>query len=272
MRDTAAIFETLTRIPPGGSFIAMGPPARSYLAAIATPPRPLRIALSTGRWGRPTPVDAEVAARTHAVAASLARLGHHIEEVDDARICDWSLLWASYCSFWIARNAALYDLAIARGVSEAEMPEVFGQLVWRHIEASRRSTLSELFRSMEANNTVTRQFGAFMSGYDILLTPTLAVRTPMANGEYSLLRQDIDLDTYVDLLAGACRYLMPHNETGLPGLSLPAGLDSDGLPLGIQLTAMFGAEDLLLQLAAQIEQACPEWTPPRPGCHVAAGA
>jgi amidase len=268
VRDTAAIFETLIRIPPGGSFITMGPPARSYLDAIARPPGRLRVALSTGRWGRPNAVDVQVAARTRAVADALAALGHAVEEVKDETICDWPLLWSAYRGFWIARNASLRDLALARGVSEQDMPKIFGPLVWRHVDASRHTTVKDMFGTMEANNIVTRQFGAFLSGYDILLTPTLAVRTPMANGEFSLLREDIDLESYVDLLSDACRYLMPHNETGLPGLSMPAGLDSDGMPLGVQLTATFGAEDLLMQIAAQLEQCCPEFTPTLPSTHV----
>jgi amidase len=268
VRDTAAVFETLTRIPPGGSFIAMGPPRRSYLAAIAEPPGALRIAVSTGNWGQPVAVDPEVVARTHEVAAALAALGHRIDIVDGDNICDWPQLWFAYRSFWIARNLSLYDLARSRGVADADMPSVFGPLVWKHVDASRRATIADLFRSMDANNTVTRQFGAFLANYDVLLTPTLAVRTPTANGPYSLLRTDIELDDYVTLLAGACRYMMPHNETGLPGLSIPAGLDSAGVPIGVQLTATFGAEDLLLQLGAQLERDCPHFTAPPPAIHV----
>ena len=268
VRDTAAIYETFTRIPPGGSFIAMGKPANSYLDTIARPPGRLRIAVSTGRWGRQQAVDGAVAARTHLVGMALAGLGHDVEEVDDSAICDWSRLWAAYRSFWIARNLSIYELALSRGVSEADMPNVFGPLVWAHIAASRHSTLPEMFRSMEDNNIVTRQFGTFLAKYDVLLTPTLAIRTPMANGDLSLLRTDIDLAGYVELLCGACRYLMPHNETGLPGLSMPAGHDQDGMPLGVQLTATYGAEHLLLQLAAQFESACPQFSPARPRVHV----
>jgi Asp-tRNA(Asn)/Glu-tRNA(Gln) amidotransferase A subunit family amidase len=51
---------------------------------------------------------------------------------------------------------------------------------------------------------------------------------------------------------------MPANETGLPGTSVPAGLDGDGLPIGVQLYGNFCREDVLLQLAAQVERAHPE--------------
>jgi amidase len=101
----------------------------------------------------------------------------------------------------------------------------------------------------------------------MLLTPTLAIRVPEANGPYSLLR-DEPLDPWVNRLADACRYTMPGNETGLPGINIPAGLDGDGLPIGVQLYGNFAREDLLLQIAAQVERARPEWFGAVPPVHV----
>jgi len=52
---------------------------------------------------------------------------------------------------------------------------------------------------------------------------------------------------------------VPANETGLPGISLPAGLGRDGLPIGVQFSGNFCRDDLLLQVAAQLDRTCPEW-------------
>ena len=123
---------------------------------------------------------------------------------------------------------------------------------------------------MNANNTVTRQWGALFDEYDVLLTPTLAIRVPAANGPYSLLR-DEELGPWVGRLADACRFTMPGNETGHPGINVPAGFDSDGLPIGVQLQGCFGAEALLLQLAAQVERARPDWFGCTPPVHVCKG-
>jgi amidase len=90
---------------------------------------------------------------------------------------------------------------------------------------------------------------------------------PAANGPYSLLR-DEDLDPWVARLSEACRYTMPGNETGLPAISVPAGADRDGLPVGAMLHANFAREDLLLQVAAQLERAKPEWFNQVPPVHV----
>ena len=48
---------------------------------------------------------------------------------------------------------------------------------------------------------------------------------------------------------------MPFNITGQPAISLPVRLSNSGLPIGVQLVAAYGREDLLLRVAAQIEEA-----------------
>jgi len=54
-----------------------------------------------------------------------------------------------------------------------------------------------------------------------------------------------------------CPYTPPFNTTGQPAISLPMHWTDDGLPVGIQLAAAYGREDLLINVAAQLEQAMP---------------
>ena len=56
---------------------------------------------------------------------------------------------------------------------------------------------------------------------------------------------------------------MPFNLTGNPAVSLPAGFDSAGMPLAIQLVAPVGRDAALLRIAAAFERACP-WAHRRP--------
>ena len=91
VRDTAAVYDYLSRVPNGGSFIKMGAPAGSYLDAIAREPGKLKIGLSTARWGRGTDTDPEVAARVREVgaAAGIARpRGRGTERRCDLRLGD----------------------------------------------------------------------------------------------------------------------------------------------------------------------------------------
>ena len=52
------------------------------------------------------------------------------------------------------------------------------------------------------------------------------------------------------------------------GSLVARGRDSDGVPIGVQVHGNFAAEDVLLQVAAQIERARPDWFGGTPGVHV----
>ncbi|MGA9868109.1 MAG: amidase [Acetobacteraceae bacterium] len=267
VRDTAAVLDYITAGPKGGSFIRMAPPAGSYLDALRSDPAPLRIALSTGDWGRATRTDPEVAARVREVARVLEGLGHHVEEIGDREICAWETLWRGFITGWVGSRLMFKTMAERRGLSEAQLHERLEPMTWRHYVAAQRYSVLDMFAMMEANNTVTRQWGALMTRYDALLCPAIAIRVAKANGPYSLLL-DEEIDPWINRLTDAARYTMPANETGLAAISLPAGRDTDGLPIGVQLYGDFGREDLLLGLAAQLERARGEWFGAVPPVHV----
>ena len=267
VRDTATAYDYLTRVPNGGSFIAMGQPSGSYLQAVERDPGQLTIGLSVGMWGRATSIDAQVAERVRTVAKLLDGLGHQVEEIDDQSVCDWQALWSAYRVNWVSSRAQFATTANQRGVGPERLQDYLSPMACRHYLAAERYDKFDIWKMMGCNNTVTRQFGRLMERFDMLLVPTMAVRVPQANGPYSLLREE-ELEPWLDRLCDACRYTMPANETGLPGISVPAGLDSDGLPIGVQLYGNFCREDLVLQLAAQIERARPEWFGAVPPVHV----
>jgi amidase len=267
VRDTAAAYDYLTRVPSGGAFMPMQPPAGSYLDALARDPGKLKIGLSTGAWGRGGATDPEVAQRVREVAKLMEGLGHRVEEFDDRTLCDWPALWWGYITNWISSRGQFTTVARDKGLDPGALRDHLGPMVYRHYVAAAQYDKFDIWKMMACNNTVTRAFGAFLDRYDALLVPTLAIRVPQANGPYSLLR-DEELDPWVARLCDACRYTMPGNETGHPGISVPAGLDRDGLPIGVQFYGNFLREDLLLQIAAQIERAKPEWFGATPPLHV----
>jgi amidase len=58
-------------------------------------------------------------------------------------------------------------------------------------------------------------------------------------------------------------FTMPFSITGQPAISLPLHWSADGFPVGVQLVADYGREDLLVRVAARLEQALP-WSHRRP--------
>ena len=262
VRDSAAALDYLHRKPAGGTFYPMAAPEGSWLEGLARPPENLRIALSTGPWGREGACDPEVAAKVRDFARVLEGLGHHVEEVDDATLCDWPAMWKGYITQWICSRLNYLPLAELHAPGRP-LEELLSPIAWRHVEAARSYSTLDLLQAIADNNVVTRRLAGFFDRADLLLCPTHAIRVPVANGPYSLLHDDA-LDAWVGRLADACRYTMPGNEAGLPGISLPAGRDSDGLPVGAMLYAAPGREDLLLRLAAVVETERPEWFSQRP--------
>ena len=99
-------------------------------------------------------------------------------------------------------------------------------------------------------------------GFDLLLTPTLGVVPPPVG--YLV---EGDERTLTKRLAKVTPYLPQFNVTGQPAISVPLGtpegMSPEGLPIGVQLVAAPGREDVLLRIAAQMEQAAP-WSHRRP--------
>ncbi|TLN18763.1 Asp-tRNA(Asn)/Glu-tRNA(Gln) amidotransferase subunit GatA, partial [bacterium] len=78
-----------------------------------------------------------------------------------------------------------------------------------------------------------------------LLTPT----TPTTAFKMAALYGDSVLMQYADQLT------VPANHAGVPGVSLPGGLDGEGLPIGIQLLGPDYSEDVLLRIGRAYEEA-----------------
>lgn len=91
---------------------------------------------------------------------------------------------------------------------------------------------------------------------DVILTPT-APSTAFAIGE----KQDDPIAMYLNDV-----FTVPASLAGLPGISVPAGLANDGLPLGLQLLGRPFDEETLLRVAGVLEQAAgPQPLPPYVG-------
>ena len=79
---------------------------------------------------------------------------------------------------------------------------------------------------------------------DALLTPT----TPTTAFRMGDIYGDSVLMQYTDQLT------VPANHAGVPGISLPGGLDKNNLPIGIQLLGPDFSEDVLLRIGYAYEQ------------------
>ncbi|MFC0113739.1 amidase [Kibdelosporangium aridum] len=104
-----------------------------------------------------------------------------------------------------------------------------------------------------------RRVGRIFDNADVILAPTTAT-PPTPVGHYDGLS---NFGTTRTMIA-ACPYAWPWNILGLPGVNVPAGLTSKGLPIGAQLVSVENSEPVLLSLAAQLqkEERWQDRTPP----------
>jgi Asp-tRNA(Asn)/Glu-tRNA(Gln) amidotransferase A subunit family amidase len=98
---------------------------------------------------------------------------------------------------------------------------------------------------------VARWFLDKLEEADILVAPSAPYPPPRREAEWVEVGPGQRLDVH---LGGASRLCRPVNLSMLPALAVPAGRSSEGLPLGVQLLAAPGEEELLLSVAAMLER------------------
>jgi amidase len=252
VRDTAAILEAVHGPAPGDPYVAP-PPTRPYTEEVGADPGKLRIGLLTEPQLDGAEPNAAVAEAARDAARLLESLGHTIEESYPTGFEELDLL-DSFLTRWMAGQAATLDqLGIVLG--RAIGPDDVEPLTWALAEEGERRTAPQYLTAVGRHQLVSRMVAAwFESGFDLLLTPTLG-EPPPPLGSFD----DSGDDPVAALLRGAqtAAFTANFNVTGQPAISLPLHWGEDGLPHGVQLVASFGEEDLLLRVAAQLEEARP---------------
>ncbi len=100
-------------------------------------------------------------------------------------------------------------------------------------------------KAQKTRTLIARDFERAFESVDVLLTPT-APSAAFAIGE----KMDDPIAMYLNDV-----FTVPASMAGLPGISVPAGLNGDGLPLGLQLIAKAFDEETLLSAAQALETA-----------------
>jgi len=100
-------------------------------------------------------------------------------------------------------------------------------------------------KAQRVRTLIARDFAEAFTRCDAMLTPT-APSAAFAMGE----KQDDPIAMYLNDI-----FTVPVNLAGLPGISVPAGLSSDGLPLGLQVIGRAFDEETVLRVAGVIESA-----------------
>ena len=259
VRDTAHFLDAAHGPAVGEKYFAP-PPSRPYARELGDDPGPLRVALTTQAWSG-TAVDPEVAAAAAGVARMLERLGHTVDHGTPA--VDWDAVLQVMHAGLIA--AAEPFLTAPRRPPASRLEAMSDRVL---AEAEAFSAL-DLLAAFDAQNRVTRAVGAFFTTHELLITPTLA-QLPAPHGTLNYDDPDHTPASWHRALFEYGPFTAVFNISGQPAISLPLGHSNGGLPIGVQLVAPYGREDLLLRIAAQLEDALP-WGHRRPPLRVLDG-
>jgi amidase len=107
--------------------------------------------------------------------------------------------------------------------------------------------------AIETMQSWSRGVAAWWNDFDLLVTPT-SPELPVRLGELAPTNPDPGV---LGRMGTLTTFMIPFDVTGQPAVSLPLHWFGDGLPVGVQLAAAYAREDLLIRVAAQLEQASP---------------
>ena len=191
-------------------------------------------------------VDAEVLAATEAAVRHLDAGGAHVETLDE----DVSVFEQT---FLIGLQAGL---AARVGAHMAAFGDRVAPSLRESIERGARWTAVDWVNALGQRTAMYRRVNALLRRFDVLLSPTLS-RPALA----------VDHDAFRPITiggeeAGSIRgawypYLWPFNLSGHPALSLPCGVSSDGLPIGLQIVGPWYDDRRVLGLAGHLERERP---------------
>lgn len=262
VRDSAALLDAVHGSAPGELFW-LAPPARPYRDEVGAPVERLQVAWSVNPPNG-VPVHPESVAAVEQVAKLLGDMGHAVRS-EDPPVPKEAFAHAVTTFFAAFAGHGLRQLSAALGRPlDLDTVEATTLALYRHAE---QLTAIDVMQAEANRNAVNRTVGAWFEGVDLLVTPTNA-EPAWPLGWMNADDRTLDGPAWLEKVFSKVPFTALFNLSGQPAISLPLAESSDGLPIGIQLVARYGREDLLIRVAAALEEALP-WRQRRPRIHVA---
>jgi amidase len=146
------------------------------------------------------------------------------------------------------------DFAVSYADLYASQPEELKPALRWNLDLGLGLTSADMRSSVRARGRLWATTQTFFASYDLLVAPAVQVQPFDAALEHPVEIAGRTMSTYLDWMRAATLI----SATGLPAMSVPAGFDRDGLPVGLQVVGPDGSDDMLLAVAAAYEQANPQ--------------
>jgi amidase len=249
VRDAAGVLDVISARMPGEPYYAPALP-RPLREEVGADPGRIRAGLLDRPSGELYTDDPDCREAVAVAGRLLESLGHHVEESAPEGMFEPGF----------ARNFNTIIAADTETAFQAFEAMLGGPIADDDIEprnAHYRRTGKELtavayLRARQWLGMWARRMAHWWADHDLLVTPTVAAPPPEL-GWFTAAGPRHEGER----IAGFIPYTAQFNMTGQPAVSLPLHWTAGGLPVGVQLVAAYGREDLLVRVASQLEQAAP---------------
>lgn len=231
--DAAAFLDVISGYIPGDPYW-LEDPAISFLEATQQQLPQLRVGFTTSM----SPVgDAAPACQQSVkeIVGILESIGHELIP----QTLDVTELIQPFKTIWAAAVAA-------SGVPIAALSEMNRWVL------TQSGTAGEYLQAVAQMQIIARKIVQTFANIDVLILPTY-MHSTIKVGEWQNLSPEETFERIVNWILPC----PPFNTTGQPVINIPTGLDSQGLPVGVQIVGKPKAEATIIALAAQIEQVKP---------------
>ena len=239
--DCALMMNVVTR-PDPRDWLSLPYDGVDYLAGLDDGVRGLRIAYS------PTlgyaDVDPEVATHVEAAARTLESLGAIVEQVDPGFEDPLEIS----TGLWFVSSKTVYDALGPEGQAVAD-PDFAAQA-----EQGAAFNAQDVQLLNARRNALGLHMRLFMTRYDALITPSVAIPAFEARPAGAVPMTPESMLSWTP-------FSYPFNLTQQPAATVPCGLTSAGLPVGLQIVGAAYADALVLRVARAYESHHPA---PRP--------
>ncbi len=229
--DAAAMLDVMAGVSVGKPHWAPLP-TESFQELARKRPRKLRVRFVTRSPLVET--DGEIEAAVLRVVKVLAERGHQVQEGAplDGSIGDFLPVWQR-----LAADCPVHDWSKTQPLTR-----------WLG-EAGRHVRREDVERKLAK---LSRDVLAWFGDVDVWVTPTVATRAPRI-GAFS----ELEPRAMFEEAAKLGVFTAPFNVSGQPAATVPSGLSSDGLPIGVQIVGRPLGDGTVLSVCAQLEEAMP---------------
>ena len=258
VRDAAGVLDAISQPMPGDPYYAP-PLPRPLTREVGADPGRLRIGVLDHPGEDGYLDDPECRAAVAGAAALLESLGHQVEQSAPSAMFERPILqhFGNVIAADTEATMQAFEALLGRPITDDEIEP--RNAAYRR--AGRELGAPAYLQSRAWLGMWARRMADWWATHDLLVTPTVGAPPPEL-GWFTEAGQEREGARVASFIP----YTAQFNLTGQPAVSLPLHWTPSGLPVGVQLVAAYGREDILVRAASQLEQAAP-WSDRHPPVH-----